>query len=235
MSHNLEALREKCPEQVRAILNMLVESPYFYRRDNEELFLFLRRNQQEFREFYRAWFGWDLIMDVKCARVYKDTWFNQAVKPANRLLFRLGRRDECIAFMLLLEYFEKLLDENAMTVEEPHNPRFTFGDLLEYQRQRFAELFPEETGKYSAEHLRKNVLHPLMPRLIKYRLLEEIPRPPGFQATRDQYIYEALPALYHYNTGGLVGELGRTIAEGAPDMEAEDGNDGETEDDREQE
>ncbi len=235
MSSNLSVLKEKHPGQVRAILNILIESPYFYRKDNEELFMFLRRSQQEFREFYREWFGWDLIMDVKCARVYKDAWFNQAVKPADRLLFRLGRRDECIAFMLLLEYFEKLLDENAMTVEDPHNPRFVFGDLLEYQRQRFAELLPNETEKFTAEYLRKNVLHPLMPRLIKYRFLEELPRPPGFQVARDQYIYEALPALYHYNTGGLVEGLGAIVTDGEPDVGDEADNDMETEDNREQE
>lgn len=216
MSSNIEALKEKYPDQVREVLNILIESPYFYRKDSEDLFLFLRRYQQEFREFYRNWFGWDLIMDVKCARVYKENWINQAIKPACRLQFRLGKRDECIAFMLLIEYFEKLLEDDSMTVEDAQNPRFKFGDLLEYQHRRFTELFEKEQDKYTANYLQKSVLQPLMPRLIKYRFLEEIPRPKGMQLTRDQFIYEALPALFHYNTGRLSGGIGEIPADSSP-------------------
>ncbi len=204
MDNKLDDLKEQYPEQVRDILNILLESPYFYRSDDEDNFLFLRRYVREFRLFFREWFGWELIMDGKCARVYKDGWVNQAVKPAGRLQFRLGKRDECIAFMLLIEFFEHLLEENSMTVEDPQNPRFRFGDLLEYQQRRFAELFDKEQEKYSADYIRKNILHPLMPQLIKYRFLTEIRRPKGMQLPRDQYIYEALPALSHYNTGRLA-------------------------------
>lgn len=208
MSNNIETLKEKYPDQTRSVLNILLESPYFYRKDSDDLFLFLRRYQQEFRDFYRDWFGWDLIMDDKCARVYKENWVNHAIKPACRLQFRLGKRDECIAFMLLIEYFEKLLEEDSMTVEDANNPRFKFGSLLEYQHRRFTELFDKEQEKYTADYLQKNVLQPLMPRLIKYRFLEEIPRPKGLQLNHDQFIYEALPALFHYNTGRLSDGIG---------------------------
>jgi hypothetical protein len=207
MDNDINDLREKYPEQVKAVLNILLESPYFYRSDSEEDFRFLRYYLQEFRSFYREWFGWELIMDGKCARVYKESWINQAIKPACRLQFRLGKRDECIAFMLLIEFFEKLLEDNSMTVEESHNPRFKFGDLLEYQQRRFAELFATEQDKYSADYVQKNILHDLMPRLIEYRFLSEVKRPKGLQLTRDQFIYEALPALSHYNTGRLAGAI----------------------------
>ncbi len=203
MNIELDALKEKHPEQVKAVLNILLESPYFYRSDNDTMYLFLRRYQQEFREFFRKYFAWELILDGKCARVYKDTWFNEVVTPANRLQFRLAKRDECIAFMLLIEYYEKLLEENSMTAEDTGNPHFKFGDLLEHQQRRFMELFEAEREKYTAEHIRKNILSPLMPRLIKYRFIRELPRPHGLEVTRDQYIYEALPALYHYNPGKL--------------------------------
>jgi hypothetical protein len=204
MSGKLSELKDKHPEKVRAILNLLVESPYFYRSDDEDSYLFLRRNQQEFRDFFREWYGWDLVVDDKCARVFKDEWFNAAITPANRLQFRLGKRDECIAFMLLIEYFEKILEDNAMTAEDPGNPMFKFGDLLEFQRGRFQELFKDDTEKYTAEHIQRNILLPLMPQLIKYRFLRELPRPKGLRLTREQYIYEMLPALYHYNTGRLA-------------------------------
>lgn len=204
MDNTINALKEKYPEQVKAVLNILLETPYFYRQDSEDNFRFLRRYQQSFREFYRKWFGWELIMDSKCARVYKESWVNQAIKPAWRLQFRLGKRDECIAFMLLIEFYEKLLEDNSMTIEDAHNPRFKFGDLLEYQQRRFVELFHSKQAKYAADYVQKNILQPLMPRLLAYRFLEEIKRPTGMQLTRDQYIYEALPALSHYNTGRLA-------------------------------
>ena len=219
MNNDFNALNEKQPEQVKAVLNILLESPYFYYDDNDNLFLFLRRYQQEFRNFFRQYFGWDLILDGKCARVYKEIWYNEAVTPANRLQFRLSRRDECIAFMLLIEFYEKLLEENSMTVEDKTNPCFRFGDLLEHQQRRFMELFEKERDKYTAEHVRKSILHPLMSKLIRFRFLREIPRPQGMEVEWDQSIYEALPALYHYNSG----MLGNAVAKDSCETPAQDG------------
>jgi hypothetical protein len=230
MNNELDDLREKYPDQVKAVLNILLESPYFYRGDDDIAYLFLRRYQQEFRDFFRKYFGWELIMDGKCARVYKEAWYNEAVTPANRLQFYLGKRDECIAFMLLIEFYEKLLEENSMTVEEAGNPHFRFGDLLEYQQRRFIELFGQKQTKYTAEHVRKNILSPLMPRLIRYRFIKELPRPHGLELSRDQFIYEALPALYHYNSGRLGDSVGNDpyLATGQDDFtESEEVNDNE--------
>ncbi|MFZ2655463.1 MAG: DUF2398 family protein [Victivallales bacterium] len=230
MENNFNELKVKYPDQAKAVLNILLESPYFYRSDNDNLFLFLRRHQQEFKNFFSENFGWELIMDGKCARVHKETWFNEAITPTSRLQFHLGRRDECIAFMLLLEFYEKLLDENSMTAEDAANPHFKFGDLLEHQQRRFTELFEKECGKYTAEHIRKNILSPLMSRLIRYRLVREIPRPHGLEITWDEYIYEALPALYHYNAGRLGNPVGINAYETAaqddlpPDEGEEDGD-----------
>jgi len=219
MSNDFDTLNEKQPEQVKAVLNILLESPYFYYDDNDNLFLFLRRYQQEFRNFFRQYFGWELIMDGKCARVYKETWYNEAVTPANRLQFRLSRRDECIAFMLLIEFYEKLLEENSMTVEDRPNPYFKFGDLLEHQQRRFMELFEKERDKYTAEHVRKSILHPLMSKLMRFRFLRELPRPQGVEIEWDQSIYEALPALYHYNSG----MLGNAVTKDSCEIPAQDG------------
>ena len=207
MTDKLQELLEKRPEQVQALLNILLESAYFYRSDNEDLFLFLRRCQQEFRDFFREYFGWELIIDVKCARVYKEKWYNDAITPANRQQFRLGTRDDCIAFMLLIEFFEKLLEENSMTVEDNTNPRFTFGELLEFECRRFCELFNDDQDTYNAEHIRRTILAPLMPKLLKHRFIREIQKPKGMELTREQLIFEALPALYHYNSGRLTSEI----------------------------
>ena len=179
MSEKMNELMEKSPDKVKGVLNILMESPYFYRFDDEELFLFLRRNEPEFREFNREWSVWELNMDDKCARVLKSEWFNKAITPANRLQFRLGKRDECIAFMLLIEFFEKTLEENSMTADEARNPMFKFGDLLEFQRQRFQELFKDDVETYTSEYVQRNILLPLMPQLVKHRFLNEEPRPKG--------------------------------------------------------
>lgn len=211
MSGSIDKLREQHPDQVKAVLNLLLESAYFYRGDHEDRFLFLRRFQAEFREFFRQYFGWDLIMDNKCARIYKADWFNNTVKPSERLQFRLGGRDECIAFMLTIEFYEKLLEDNSMTAEENQNPRFKIGELLDFQQRRFGELFPDDREKYNDEYLRKTILKRLMPQLLRYRFLQEVPRPPGMRLAQEQLIYEALPALYHYNTGRLAAPVGEAV------------------------
>jgi len=197
-------LAERSGEEVRAILNILVESPYFYRTDNEDLFFFLRRHRSEFAQFYTALYDWTLMMDDKCARVYKSRWYNESVTEANRDVFDFRRRDECIAFMILLEFFEHRLEENSMTVEDKENLRFRLGDLLQYTHRRFAELFPDDAGeKYTEDYVRGAVLRQVMPKLERYRLVRRI-RPPGdVRLQPGEMILEALPALYHYNANRL--------------------------------
>ena len=71
-------LIQKQKPRVQAVLNILLESPYFYRSDHEENFLFLRRYQREFSDFFEKNFGWQLVLDPKCARLYKETWTTTA-------------------------------------------------------------------------------------------------------------------------------------------------------------
>ncbi len=202
MEKLLEEQLQNNADKVKGVLNILLESPYFYRTDNEDLFMYLRRYRSEFAVFFREYYGWELIIDEKCARVYKEKWYNDAIPPSHRMQFNLTQRDECIAFMLLIEFFEHQLEENSMTVEDRTNLRFIFTDLLEYEARRFAELF-SGSDKYTAEYIRGNILRSLLPKLIKYRFILEVPKPQGMDLNRDQYIYEALPALYHYNSGRL--------------------------------
>lgn len=209
METPLTELLEKSGDRVKAVLNILVESPYFYRTDNEELFFFLRRHRQEFAAFYDSFYGWTLLLDSKCARVYKPRWYNDAITEANRDLFGFRRRDECLGFMILLEFFEQQLEENAMTVEDNDELRFRFGDLLVYAHQRLQELFPDPAGdRYSEEHVRAHVLRPIIPVLIKYRFLSRVPPPAGIRPSEVETIFEALPALYHYNAGRLGQSIG---------------------------
>lgn len=203
MDNALADLLKKNPNRVRSALNFLVESPYFYRDDNEELFFFLRRHRQEFSTFFKEFYEWTLIIDVKCARLYKEKWYNESITPMNRARFNFTKRDECIAFMLLLEFFEHQLQENSMAVDDRENLRFRFGDLLQYCFKHFVRLFEEQGEEYTEDSVRARILRPMIPKLIQYRFLKEHPRPPDIELGQDDIIFEALPALYHYNSGLL--------------------------------
>lgn len=221
MSTPLDELMERHTDRVRAILNILVESPYFYRADDEDLFFFLRRHRNEFSSFYETFYGWRLLMDSKCARVYKEHWYNESITEANRDIFDFRSRDECIGFMLLLEYFEHLLEESTMTVEDAESPKFLFGDLLRYAHRRLTSLFPEQEQRYTEDYVRSRVLRRVLPMLEKYRLLRRLRPPTDEEVQENDTIFEALPALYHYN----VRMLGQAVerVEGGRERRADDG------------
>src|SRR5262245_47451249 len=108
--------------KVKQLLNILQEAPYFYRDDNPTLFAFLRQNRLQFERFYQHFYGWEIVVDQKCARLYKPEWHNDLITPAQRDLFQLSRRNDCLAFLLVLEFYEHLLEEQNLTVEDA-NPR----------------------------------------------------------------------------------------------------------------
>jgi len=226
MRETLDSLLDRYEDKVREVNNVLIETPYFYKTDNENLFYFLRRHFEAFRTFFEKHFGWTLYMDAKCARVYKDRWYNDAVTPSQRELFELTRRDECIAFMLLLEFFEQQIDIQGVTVDEKENLRFRYGDLLEHVHTRIGELFEDARKQqlYTEEYVQSRVLGAIMPKLEKYRFLMRIPPPRETEVSREDTIYEALPALYHYNavrlSRGIFEQTGDVPT--AIEVEAED-------------
>lgn len=214
----ITTLLQRSRDKVQKVLNILMESPYFYAQDDQDSFVFLRRHRSEFAEFFKQFYGWSLLMDAKCARVYKSDWHNNAITTANRALFTFSKRDECMAFMILLEFFEQQLEENGMTVEDKQNLRFHFGDLLDYSAKRFVELYPERAEMYSQDKLRDKIWKAVMPELEKHRFLTKI-KPPEDLTETAELIYEAMPALYHYNSAALS----RTIPEISAADEADNG------------
>ncbi len=222
MSNPLSELLERSEDRVKATLNMLVESPYFYLRDNEELFYFLRRHRSAFAQFFDVYYGWHLIMDSKCARVYKEKWYNESITESNRDVFDFRSRDECLGFMVLLEYFEHLLEETSMTVTEAENPRFRFGELLRFEQRRFSDLFADDPNesRYTEEYVRSRILRKILPTMERYRLIRRIRPPAGHEVREYDTIFEAMPALYHYNTSRLSQPL--DPAESAPPPETDE-------------
>jgi hypothetical protein len=197
-------LLNRSQPRVREICNILCESPYFYREDNESAFNYLRRHRTEFSALFDTFFGWTLVIDGKCARLYKEKWYNAAVTESMRDCFNFTRRDECIAFMMLLEFFEHQLDENDLSVDDQENLRFRFGDFLEFSVRRFRELGGEEkSDRYTPEYVRSRILRVIFPVLERYRFIAKVPAPTDERITEEQTIFEALPALYHYNASYL--------------------------------
>ena len=84
---------EQTAQNVRAVLNILLESPYFYKTDDERLFLVLMRYKRAFEAFFDKFFGWSLVMDAKCARLYKPKWFNETITLPNRDMFTFTKRE----------------------------------------------------------------------------------------------------------------------------------------------
>ncbi len=204
-------------ERVQKVLNILLESPYFYRGDCDEAFCFLRRYKHEFSRFFEEMFGWELMMDGKCARVYKSVWHNPEITPTNRDVFHFNKKNEQIAFMLLLEFFERQIERESISVEDQENLRFRFGELLHTVAERFRELYPQQKADFTEELVRAKILRPMMPQLEKYRFLKRIKPPKDELITPEDTIYEALPALYHYN----VTRLSRPIEETGANDEKE--------------
>ena len=220
MDLKLFEIMKKNSEKVKAILNILLESPYFYVEDSEEYFRFLNRYKNEFGEFFKLFYDWELIMDSRCARLYKSKWYNEKIKIPARQQFSFRKRDESIAFMCLLKFYEEQLVENNMTAEDKENLKFEFGDLLQYCYKKFNELFPDNDEFYTEEYIRGKILRPIIPELIKYRFIELCKPDSGVSSLKyDQYIYEALPALNHYNASRLGNSVYTDLSN---DVEIED-------------
>src|SRR5437870_9095072 len=77
-------------ERAQRVLNVLLESPFFYRDDDIDLFGLLRRRQALFQEFFEVFFGWELYVDPQMARLIKPKTFNPQLKPRQRHVFRIA-------------------------------------------------------------------------------------------------------------------------------------------------
>jgi len=199
--------------RVTAALNVLGEAPFFYRDDDPELFQFLRRHRAEFERFYAELFGWELVIDARTARLYKERWHNPALRPTQHDVFDLTRKLDCVGFLLVLEFYERLLEQHNLASDDATSPRFLFGELFEFARVRL----DEELGAAAPddEAVRKT-LRGLWPALVRYRFVREVKedddRGAGESREDDHVLYEALPALHHYDVRRLApGTLARAL------------------------
>ena len=188
---------------VQSVLNILLESPYFYKSDDERLFLVLMRYKRAFEAFFDKFLGWSLVMDAKCARLYKPKWFNEKITAPNRDMFTFTKRDECMWFLLLLEFFERECREQGVAADDRENLRFRFGDWFEYSAMRFRALMLGKEDVYTDERVRQ-ILRDIMPELIKYRFLHKVKPSADDSVNESETIFECLPALWHYQAAQLA-------------------------------
>lgn len=204
---------------VQTALNALMESPYFYKTDDERVFLAVQRYRQAFAAFFDKFFGWTLVMDAKCARLYKPKWFNEAITPPNRDMFGFTRRDECLGFLLLLEFFEREAREQGVAADDRENLRIRFGDWLEHASARFRELLPEKREAYTDEKVRQ-ILRGLMPALERYRFLRKVKPSADESVSEVETIWECLPALWHYQAAQLAEPISASAESPKAEQEA---------------
>lgn len=213
MSHFDKLNRDK----VERVLNLLTEAPFFFRGDDEDGFFYLRRHRAEFARFFADTFGWELLVDARAARLVKPRWHNGALRPSQRDVFELGRRADCIAFLLVLEFHEHQLDAQNVAVDDAEPVRFPFGALFRFAAERFAEELgagaPDEDGV-------RRILRGLVPILLRYRFLRELEPPPGMEVEPDARIYECTPALALYDVRALGPRALAEFADGDGGAEA---------------
>ncbi len=189
-------------EKVRALLNYLTEGAFFYPGDDQDLFYFLRANQAEFGKFFETYFGWQLYVDRQCARLIKERHYNENISPSARWLFHLRRRDECLLFALLLEFFELEGQQQGVTADDSRHLRFLLSDFVRFAVRRFSELLgpacPAESKIFES-------VKPLFDQLCRYRFLNLIERkradaseqlPSGME---QHLLYEFLPGIRCYD------------------------------------
>ena len=188
-------LLERAPEATRAVLNLLTEAPYFYREDAPERFAFLRANRLAFEAFFEATFGWQLEGDQRLYRLIRPQAYNPALRATQRAQFTFTRRNDCLAFLAVLLFAESKMQAEQWTPDDPEPLRFTFGELFDDARTRFAQA----DLTLGDEALRK-ALRAIFPELDRARLLAYLEPEPGDKPTEEQKIYTILPALFHYST-----------------------------------
>ena len=99
-------------------------------------------------------------------------------------------------------------------------PRFAFGELFGFARDRLAQL----GGAALDDDDVRRMLRQLMPMLERYRFVREVPRERDLIVADERILYEALPGLYHYDARKLGPDvIARALA---PVDELADGDDG---------
>ena len=195
-------LDKKNQEKIRSILNCLTESTFFYRTDAPELYVYLRRNAQAFKDFFQTQFGWRLYIDEQVARLIKERVYNESVRPSQRALFNLRRRDECLLFAILLEFHDYERNQQGLTAEEADSLKFYYGDYLSFAHRRATDELGENAPGF--EQL-QSAGKELFAQLDRHRFIRLVERKAAERddadahGLREHLLYEMLPGIRCYD------------------------------------
>jgi hypothetical protein len=197
-------------DQARRVLAALLESPFFYRSDDPDLFGVLARNRNAFTDFFSVCFGWSLYVDAYTARVIRTTTGNRALSPKERQLFQWSGREEQVMFMLLLEFQEAEADRQNVDWSENDVLRFVLADYVEFAFKRYGETLNLDNR---LESRLLNAAKELFRKLEEFRMLRRLEGVRGVDEfateAREKAVYECLPGLRCYRaeaveTSGLL-------------------------------
>jgi len=199
-------------EKTQRVINILLESPFFYRDDDVDLFGLLRRRQSLFQEFFEVFFGWELYVDHHVARLIKPRTFNPQLKPSQRHVFRITGRHQYVLFVLLLEFYQHQANEQNVDLEREPELRFVLADFVEFVFKRYREDLGDETPEESVIF---GEMGSLFRSLVQYRFISlaemtgtvaEEGLPTGFtRQGASSVLYSMLPGLRCYRSEELNG------------------------------
>lgn len=199
--------------KARRILNILLESPFFYREDDVDLFGLLRRRQSLFHDFVNEFFGWELYVDDRLARLIKSDVFNHALRPGQRHIFHISGRIQFVLFSLLLEFHQQQADVQNIDLEREPEVRFVLADFVQFVFDRYRS----ELGvQMPAEQEVLNAMRHVFREMQRFRFIAERERQgvvetngPAAAFTHegmDHMLYALLPGLRCYRSEVLTRE-----------------------------
>ena len=196
MADDPHLLAEIPPRERQRILAALTEAPFFYRSDDRAAFQLLRRHQEAFTAFFAHFFGLTLQVRPQLARLYRPRLANPALTPGQTGVLEFTGVQDCLGFLLVLEFYQVRLEADNTREDDDEQPAFAFGELSAFATRRLAEM-----GRSEAESEARRALRHVMPKLVRWRFLAELPAPPGAAAgaAEDAVWYLCQPALAAYD------------------------------------
>ncbi|MDA7978975.1 MAG: TIGR02678 family protein [Pirellulales bacterium] len=197
--------------RAREILNVLMESPFFYRDDDLDLFETLRRRRSVFADFFQSFYGWELYVDTQVARLIKPKVYNSELNPTQRHIFRLSGRNEFVLFVLLLEFHQRQADEQNLDLETCDEVRFVLGDFIEFAFRRYRDELSDDDSVPEDklfDHCRALFTKLELYRFIAVRQREGEVKEKGLRygftrTGKDDVLYALLPGLRCYRAEAL--------------------------------
>ena len=211
--------------QARRVLAALLETPFFYKSDEPDLFGVLYRNRSAFADFFHVCFDWELHVEPRMARVIRRSGANPALSPRERHLFALTSRDEQVLFILLLEFQELEADRQNVDWSQHDTLRFVLRDFVNHVFTRYREA-KELVGRMDSRIL--SATKDLFRKLDEYRMLRRVEGVRGLddfsERGQEKALYECLPGLRCYRADAVdsSGILSVYAATTEPDEQEEE-------------